>query len=544
MKSGKLLLVVSLTIGLLLRIVNLGTNPIHLTPDEAALGYNAFSILKTGRDEYGKWFPIIFKSFGDYKPGLYIYVAIPVIATFGLTEFSIRLPSAFAGVTAIWIIALIAEELFKGAHIIVGKLNIKFSHLCALFLAISPWHIHLSRGAWETNLVLTITLLGIFFYLRKKIYLSALFFALTLWGYQGAKLTTLLTLASLLISFPQIVLQNIRKSTKAAVILVVISLPIILSLKDGSGRLKIFSLFSYRRSMAETMDIARTDKNYIKYLLFHNEAIYQFRNILLRYFNYFSGKFLFFDGDWANPRHATPYHGVMYIVDGLFLIIGIIQLSHSSSGSNKFLLLWALLSPLPGALSRDMVHAVRTLNLVAPLALISTYGILCFCNKDKFSSAKVFAISIIYALSLIRFIDLEFVHSPKLFGKYWYYGYKQLVETIQPLKNQFDRIVINQTYDQPYIYFLFYSQYDPHKWWPQAHLRESQNGDVGLVEKLDNIEFRPLAWTGDKYIHKAIIAGNPLSMDPDANYQTDVTLIREIHNPDGTPALYIFQSDK
>jgi 4-amino-4-deoxy-L-arabinose transferase-like glycosyltransferase len=97
-----------------LRLWYLGVNPPHLTPDEASLGYNAYSILKTGRDEYGEILPIIFKSFGDYKPGLYVYATVPFVALFGLTEFAVRLPSAIAGVAAVWLLYLIINLMVNG----------------------------------------------------------------------------------------------------------------------------------------------------------------------------------------------------------------------------------------------------------------------------------------------------------------------------------------------------------------------------------------------------------------------------------------------
>ena len=73
------LLVFIVFLAVLLRFFKLGSIPPHLTPDEAALGYNAYSILKTGKDEFGKTFPLVFKSFGDYKPGLYVYASVPFL---------------------------------------------------------------------------------------------------------------------------------------------------------------------------------------------------------------------------------------------------------------------------------------------------------------------------------------------------------------------------------------------------------------------------------------------------------------------------------
>ena len=93
-KSSLVILFFIILLGLGLRLYRLDSRPLGFTWDEAALGYNAYSLIKTGRDEYGKIMPIVFKSFGDYKPGLYVYFSVPIIKIFGLNEFSTRLPSA------------------------------------------------------------------------------------------------------------------------------------------------------------------------------------------------------------------------------------------------------------------------------------------------------------------------------------------------------------------------------------------------------------------------------------------------------------------
>jgi len=107
------ILFIALALGTFLRLWQLSAVPNGLTWDEAAIGYNAFSILKTGKDEHGAFLPIIFKSFGDYKPGLYIYLTVPAVAIFGLNEFAVRFPSAIAGILAILGVYLLTKELFS-----------------------------------------------------------------------------------------------------------------------------------------------------------------------------------------------------------------------------------------------------------------------------------------------------------------------------------------------------------------------------------------------------------------------------------------------
>ena len=89
-----LLLIFIVIVASVLRLWQLGSVPASPDWDEVALAYNAYSIIQTGRDEYGKLFPFVLQSFADYKPALYMYLAIPTVALFGLETFAVRLPSA------------------------------------------------------------------------------------------------------------------------------------------------------------------------------------------------------------------------------------------------------------------------------------------------------------------------------------------------------------------------------------------------------------------------------------------------------------------
>ena len=155
MKKINWLLIFILLVAFFLRAWKLNVNPPSLSPDEASLGYNAYSILRTGKDEYGKLLPVIFKSFGDYKPGLYIYLTTPFVAVLGLNEWSVRLPSAIAGVFAVYLIFLITKELLdycsradalkKGTRSPETR-NKLISLTTSFLLAISPWHMQFGQG--------------------------------------------------------------------------------------------------------------------------------------------------------------------------------------------------------------------------------------------------------------------------------------------------------------------------------------------------------------------------------------------------------------
>ena len=85
-KKVRFLLALIFFLGFLVRIWQIDKTPPGLNRDEASIGYTAYSLLKTGKDEYGKTWPLSFKSFGDWKLPLYIYGDILPISFLDLHE--------------------------------------------------------------------------------------------------------------------------------------------------------------------------------------------------------------------------------------------------------------------------------------------------------------------------------------------------------------------------------------------------------------------------------------------------------------------------
>ncbi len=540
MKTKFLILLIILLLAGVLRLYKLGSIPPHLSPDEAAIGYNAYSILKTGRDEYGKFMPIIFKSFGDYKPGLYVYTAVPFIATLGLNEFSTRLPGALSGIASVLVLYLIIKKLFEKE---------KLALISAFLLALNPWHIYFSRGAWEISLNLLLTLLGIYFFVNYKnkysLMLSAIFFTLTLWTYQGAKLSTGIVVAILIVLFfKELKKISIKSLAMPLIVGFVISLPIIFSLFLGqTGRLNVFSVLSYPRPqkyLQDFLDQGRENVGDINYYLFHPESLNFTRGILGRWFNHFSGKFLFFEGDWQNPRHSPPYQGMFVVGDLILFIVGAIYLSKGKiKREYLFFVFWAILAPLPAALSRDQVHAVRSFNLAIPLVVLSSFGLYWLISSKKFFAILV---SLIYGATYIYYLDAYFTHLSVHSSQLWQYGYKQIVETIMPIQNNYKTIKVQQSYSQPYIYFLFYQHYDPKKYQLQSKLLENNFGDVGFVEKLDNLEFVPIDWSVESRKSGELVVADPIQITGDnIKDKTRYKLIEEIKYLNGETAFRIVE---
>src|SRR3989344_4276055 len=186
----KVILLSIIILASFLRLYKLPSYPAGLNADEAALGYNAYSLLTTGRDELGRPWPVNLESFGDFKPAGYAYMLIPIIKIFGLTEFAVRLPSAIFGILAVLFIYLLVRELTSLTPLSLSKRGDggELALIAAFMLAINPWHLHFSRGGWEVNVATTLLLIGVWSFVKwhknPKIHflaLSTLHFALSMY---------------------------------------------------------------------------------------------------------------------------------------------------------------------------------------------------------------------------------------------------------------------------------------------------------------------------------------------------------------------------
>src|SRR5574340_1080491 len=161
-KKIAILLFLITLLGGLIRFREISNNPPNINTDEAAIGYNAYSLLKIGKDEYGQPWPLAFRSVDDYNPPLYVYLTIPSVAIFGLNEFAVRFPSAFLGTLAIVITYFLTKKLFNSSTVALAA---------SFLLAVSPWHIQFTRTAYETGSNAFFTSLGLLLFLvglKKK----------------------------------------------------------------------------------------------------------------------------------------------------------------------------------------------------------------------------------------------------------------------------------------------------------------------------------------------------------------------------------------
>ena len=513
-KKSYLLLFGILILASLLRVWALGSVPPSPDWDEVALGYNAYSLLQTGRDEYGEQLPIILRSFGDYKPALYAYLAIPFIGLFGLDTFAVRLPSAIFGILTVLAVFFLIKELAKREDVAL---------LSALVLAISPWHIQFSRVAFETNIGVSLSIFAALFFLyglRKNIFLflSAICLGLGLYAYQSEKVFVPLFALGLIIIFFKELRQVKRNFLIGAVCVgLIISLPMLVSMLGDSTtllRARDVSVFNQQsddyKINAEKLIVDRQTNDGIG-LILDNRRILFAKQIIENYLLHFDLNWLFITGDMV--RHHAPGMGNLYLIELPFLLIGIYSLLFKKYPRKMKLLLffWILLAPVPAAITKDVPHAVRVFHMIpaiTTLVAIGIYETLIFMRRHAIL-AKVFIpiIGLLYMINIFYYLNQYFVQLPYFTSKEWQFGYKEAVQQTERFAGEYDSIVVsNKVYlDQSYIFYLFYLTYPPKKY--QTEMQFINNGTTD--RKLGKYEFRPIDWLKDKDKRNTLFVGMP-----------------------------------
>lgn len=502
-----------------LRLWNLDLMPPHLRNDEAALGYNAYSVLQTGKDEHGQFMPVIFQSFGDFKMGGYVYLTIPFIWIMGLNDFAVRFPSAIFGIISVWLIYKIVNLLFASKRL---------SLISASLLALSPLNMVFSRGAWEVNVSLSLTLAAVLFFLKavkeKEVcmVLSAIFFGLTLLTSHTAKLSTPILLLILAVSF----FKSLKKISIKFILLsfligLIFAVPVGLSIIEGKiTRLTTLSIFSYESGYPLIQSISN------------------------RWFSLYSPSILFIKGD-TNPQHGAPGTGPFLLLDSILLMLGVISLIRKGTFAQKFFIFSsALFLSSPSVLTIEKVNFERVLPVFIPIIILVSLGLdgLLGNLKDKKYTKIIWPFFIsVYLLNYVYFLDSYFIHGHKK-NDAWQVGYKQIFEKVKPFKSR--EIIVEQSLEQPYIFLLFYQKYDPVKYQSivdKVFIENKEGKDMGSVSNIENIKFADIDWSKEKPQPKTIFAMPIYKLNQQSQFFSDYKEIDEVKDLNGFPLFKIVE---
>lgn len=432
-----------------LRIYHLTTVPAGFFCDEAALGYNAYSLLKTGADEYGQPFPFFFRSFGDYRNPLPIYFMIPSISIFGLNEFAVRLTAATAGTLTILFVFLLTKELF----------NLRTALFSSFLLAISPWHIHFSRFGSEYVFFPFLFTLGFYLFvlgLRKKHFLPLGFFILgaTLYTYYPAWMVVPLFLIGLILIYRHRLLKLKNEFLFGIIIFSLTLMPLLLGIKSGVAltRWNQVSVFKNNRLFPSVLKFAST------------------------YLNHFSLDFLFKRGDIDYPGHfitrfSVRGMGELFWFQLPLVLIGAFLLLKYWREKEKALLLWLALYPLGSSLigtDGGGPFAFRSIAGVVPFQILSGLALShLFSSLEKFKSLSL---KLGKPLFLLLFLSIAFFSLKSYLYRYhleyplyssnfwgWQYGPREIINYFKKVEDQYDELIMSGQFNAPQIFFKFYT---------------------------------------------------------------------------------------
>lgn len=475
----RLLFTAVVLLAFILRFYQLGSFPPALYWDEASLGYNAYAMATTLHDEHGVFLPVSnFAAFGDYKPPVYIYSTALAVKAFGLSEYSVRMTSALAG------ILIVAVTFFLVVELGFSK---KISLLSSLVIAISPWSLQMSRAAFEANLATSLTGLGVWLLirgLRKGTYSNFVFgaFALVLAMYTFNShriFVPMITLTILAINWRDS-LRLWKKILIFGTVCLLLILPAVSHLTSPEGRLRFNEVtWLNNLSIVETSNRLIAENNgAIWAKIVYNRRIFYGQIFLEHYLDHFRSDFLFVHGD-VNPRLSIQTVGELYWWDLPFLLVGIIWLLRKRDRSAAVIFSWILLAPIPAALARETPHALRTLNILPMPQVAVGLGVGLFFNYLKsFKPHWLLVVGVVLAfvIFVFRYLESYYLVYPIKYSGAWQYGYKQLVKDVKIRQDGYDYVSVTGRLGRPYIYFLFYNQYPVDKYLKNQDANRDQFG--------------------------------------------------------------------
>jgi 4-amino-4-deoxy-L-arabinose transferase-like glycosyltransferase len=494
-KNNFLILIILLAA--VLRFTGITFNPPSLNWDEVSHGYNAYSILKTGRDEWGKSFPTIFRAYGDYKLPSYIYLTAVSEAIFGLNAFAVRLPSVLAGIATVLFTYLLAKELF-------GK---RIALVASLLIAVEPWSLFLSRAAFEANLALFLFISGTYFFFkgfsRTTYYLlpATFLLGLTVWTYNSYRIFTPLMIVVLLVTFRKKLKSIYKKSHTTCYLLLATLLaflvPMFWQLINPSGQVRYEWVAIIDQGAVNQINEARVNSDLPGFMpvLLHNKATYFTKSFISNYFSHFSPKFLFFKGG-SHYQFSVPGYGLLYWLNLPFFLIGLFDLGKQIrfSKSAKLLFFWLFLAPIPSSLTREAPHVLRAITMLPIPMIISAYGLVSFSAWLKSRLHTTYYILLASYLIVLAGFAEDYLGT--YFTKYrtdyswaWQYGYKQVIQYTKEHGKNYDKIIVTKKYGEPHEFFLFYWPWDPQKYQHDCSLIRFYQSKWYWVDGFDKFYF-------------------------------------------------------
>lgn len=454
MRTIKIILFFSvLIISIFLRFYLLDQVPPGLNADEASLGYDAYSILLTGKDQYGKPFPILLRSFGAYQSPLYAYLTTISISLLGLSIFSVRFLSALLGVI---IVAVTFATVYRYSK------TIRFwqALTAGFIISFMPWSVFFSRTAVEANLGLFLVVLAVFFLLKSLekpifLYWASILLGISTYAYQAQRLGSIIFILGFILIFSEQFLKVKRIIFIGLILFFIIQIPQLLLMNTQAGTRRLNQVNYYSKEYFEQ------NGGKLKSFPFGRQ-LYILNQFSSHYLAYFSPRNLFFDPDPQEVR-SIPDLSVFYNWMFIPFLFGLkVFWEKRKESLIKTLSLLMIVSVVPSALTREPFYTLRVLPLFWVLSIMISFGGFKILHKLRFNFLRIFMLFIISALSFVTFYNSYFILLKYERSSEYGFPYIELAKKSEELSSR-QFVVDLGRQSQSYIWFAFFKKYDPHK---------------------------------------------------------------------------------
>ena len=508
------LVVLIVVVGGIVRFYGLDRSPPSLGFDEASLGYNAYSIMKTGKDEYGNFLPISLRSFNDFKPALYAYLSIPFIYFGGLNGAMVRMVSAVAGTVSLIFLYWLLRKYIKNKWLAVGLF---------LWLSFEPWRLHFSRNAFETHLSMALFTIGCWWLLEKKKkwhnFWAILFLGLAAYSYHSARLAGPLLLLFWWLdpirlarskNFFIRVGEHFKRNWKKLGLLaglILICMPIFMA---NSSNL-VLTRFNQENVFQRFFPYAPKElANPISgaYYLMGIISGHVFSNLSPINLNYRIFKWV-----KMSPQFI-PGMGMLGWIEGLVFMVGLVTVIKRIrlSAKYRFLVYWVVAGAAPSAATWTWFHPLRSLNIYPAMEIIVALGFeqivewwwRTFIDKKIRLITGAMAI-IVLATTIVFTINNELLYSAyENHGEYQPGGYKEGMPYLKSIQDDYDQVIIDTPHAQPFVFLMFYEQMDPTFVQKYADIRPKPGTEGNLIFSFGKFTFRKVDWPKDQSLKRTV----------------------------------------
>ena len=420
----------------MLRLPLLGSVPPGLIPDEASTAYEAYSILKTGRDQYGELLPLFPRSTQRLN-SLYLYLSLPWIAVLGLTEVAARMAAAAAGIATVGLVFVLAR---RAAGDVAGL-------VAAALLAVSPWHILVSRTGFDWVVLPACAALTAVLVLRaldgKGSWVAAGIAAgVSLYSYAPIRLWLPLLLLGLLAMQPAAVRRAWRAMIPGVIAFALLAAPVVAMTLTEEGRQRLATVGPHGPSFAEAA-----------------------RSFLDRYFASLSPSFFLRPAD-APEVHRLRSTGLLHGFEMALVGLGALWTLWQRRRGALLLLYWVLAAPLAVSVHRDCPEPILLVTMLPAAQALAGIGASALLSLTRRVSTRAPAVVVVAgvigaAWPVARMTRDLFGAFPVYAAALWTQGTGEMVREIESRRAGYDQVVVDGRHKFIGSLILFYSRYDP-----------------------------------------------------------------------------------